>query len=213
MRGDGCAALRRARAFIPDDRQCVERRLRAPPGIGDDRNRGILHLYDAANTGTAGDLRFVIAMQLAAEYRTVLDCGAQHSRQFDVDRKDLAAVEFVGGIEPLHRLAGDLPVFRILQRDRLGVGRRQLGCRCGNLAVAGRTFGARVRDDAVGDFEFADRHLPLVCRRLQQHHASDRAAAAHVVVRRANAAAAASAHFTPHPLARQIGSRGDLVRL
>jgi hypothetical protein len=41
----------------------------------------------------------------------LLDRGIQHAGQLDVDRVDLAAVELVGGVEPLHGLAGDLPVF------------------------------------------------------------------------------------------------------
>ena len=67
-----------------------------------------------------------------------LDRGVQHAGQLDVDRVDLAAVELVGGVEPLQRLAGDLPVLRILELDALRIGRRQLGRGGGDLAVAGR---------------------------------------------------------------------------
>src|SRR6266545_7831960 len=68
-----------------------------------------------------------------------------------------------------------------------------------------------MRDNAIGDRELIDRHLPLVCRRLQQHHARYRAAAAHVVLRDADTAAAAGAHLAPDALAREVLARGDLV--
>ena len=47
--GDGRARLRCARALVPDDRQRIERRLRPPPGIGDDRDAGVLHLHHLAH--------------------------------------------------------------------------------------------------------------------------------------------------------------------
>ena len=37
----------------------------------------------------------------AAEHRAIPDRRAHHSRQLHVDRIDLAAVELVGGVEPL----------------------------------------------------------------------------------------------------------------
>ena len=76
-------------------------------------------------------------VELAAEHRAILDRGAQHAGQLDVDRVDLAAVELVGGVEPLQRLAGDLPVLRILELDGLGIGRRDLRRGRRDLAVAG----------------------------------------------------------------------------
>jgi hypothetical protein len=66
-----------------------------------------------------------------------------------------------------------------------------------------------VRDHAVSDLELADRDLPLVGGRLQQHHARGGAAATHVILRAANAAAAAGRHVAPHALAGQIALRGD----
>ena len=168
-------------------------------------------LYDALDAGAAGDLRLVVALDLAAEHRAVLDRGAQHARQLDVDREHLAAVELVGGVEPLDRLAGDLPVARVLERDALGIRRRHLGGGRRDLAVARGALGRRMGDDAVGDGELADRDLPLVGRGLQQHHARRRAAAAHIVLRGADAAAAAGAHFAPHPLAGEVLPRRDAV--
>ena len=154
--------------------------------------------------GMPAILALVEAHELAAEHRAVLDRGAQHARQLDVDRVDLAAVELVGGVEPLQRLAGDRPVLRVLELDALRIGRRQLGRRRRDLAVARLALARRMRDDALRHGELGDRHLPLVGRRLQQHDARRRAAAAHVVLRRADAAAAAGAHLAPDALAREV---------
>ena len=90
-----------------------------------------------------------------------------------------------------------------------GIRRRQLGGRGRDLAVADRALARGVRDDAVGYGELADRHIPLVGRRLQQHHARRRAAAADIVLRGADAAAAAGAHLAPGALAREVAARRD----
>ena len=66
-----------------------------------------------------------------------------------------------------------------------------------------------MRDDAVGYGEFADRDLPLVGRRLQQHHARRGAATADVVLRGADAAAAAGAHLAPGAFAGEIAGGRD----
>ncbi len=196
-------------ALVPDDRQRVERRLGVPPGVGDHRDRRVADLHDLLEARTVGDLRLIVAHQLAAEHRRILDGDVQHAGQLDVDRINLAAVELVGGIEPLHRLAGDLPVPRIFELDALRVGLRQLGRGGGDLAVAGRAVGGGMGDHAVRDREFADRHLPFVSRRLQQHHAGGRAAAADVVLRGADAAAAAGRHVAPGALAGEVASGRD----
>ena len=99
--------------------------------------------------GMLGDLGVVEALDLAAEHRAILDRRAQHAGQLDVDREDLRAVELVGGVEPLQRLAGDLPVLRVLELDRLRIGRRELGGGGRDLAVADRALRGRMRDDAV----------------------------------------------------------------
>ena len=120
--GDRCAGDLGVLAFVPDDRQRIERGLGVPPGVGDDGDRGVAdphHLLDALH---AVDLGFVEALQLAAEHRAILDRGVEHARQLDVDAVDHLAGGLVGGVEPLQRLAGDLPVLRVLQLD---VGRRR----------------------------------------------------------------------------------------
>ncbi len=186
--GDLCARLCRARAFVPDDRQRLERGLGAPPGVGDH--------------GHCAD-------ELAAEHRALLDRGIQHAGKPQVDDEFLAAIQLVDGIESMQGLAGDLPVARLLQHDRLRVGRRQLRCRDRDFTVARPALGRRMRNDAVRHREFPHRHVPFIGRGLKQHHARSSTAAAHVVLRNADAAAAASAHFAPGALGREILTRGD----
>ena len=112
MLGDGGARYLAVLALVPDDRQRVERGLRLPPGFGDDGDRRVPDLHDLADAGHVGDLGLVDALDLAAIDRAVLDRGVEHARQLDIDRIDLAAVELRRRVEPLHRLAGDLPVLR-----------------------------------------------------------------------------------------------------
>ena len=189
-------------AFVPDDRQRVERGLGVPPGVGDDGDGRVVdphHLLDALH---AHDLGFVIAFQLAAEYRAVLQRGVQHARQLDIDAVDHLAGGLVGGIEPLDALAGDFPVLRILQLD-VGIGgRRQLGGGFHHLAVGRGLARRRVGDDAVGGGAFRSRHLPLIGGGLDQHDARGGAALADIILRGADTAAAAGGEIAPGAFAR-----------
>ncbi len=63
------------------------------------------------------------------------DRGVQHAGQLHVDAVDLLAGDLVGGVEPLQRLAGDLPVLRVLAAST-SFGGVELGRRGGHLAVA-----------------------------------------------------------------------------
>jgi hypothetical protein len=116
-------------------RERFERLFGLPPGIGDDRNGGVLHPHHLLHAGHANDLALVVTLELAAKYRTVLDCRVEHAWQLQIDGKDLAAVEFVRGVEPLEGLAGDLPVLWILELDGLGIRRRELGGCGSDLAI------------------------------------------------------------------------------
>src|SRR5262249_15399188 len=136
--GDRRVRHRAVSALVPDDRQRLERRLRPPPGVGDHRDGTVADLDDLAYARPAGDLALVVALHLAAEYRALLDRGAQHAGQPHVDGVDFAAVELGSGVEPLQRLARDLPVLRVLERDALGIRRGELGGRGRDLAVARR---------------------------------------------------------------------------
>ena len=106
-----------------------------PPGIGDDDNCIVIVFHDLTEAGTVGDRGFVVALHFAAENRTVLDRRAQHARQVHVDRIDLAAVELGGRIQPIDRLAGNLPFLRISELDALQIRRLELGGGRGHFAV------------------------------------------------------------------------------
>src|SRR5262249_58990015 len=80
-------------------------------------------------------------------------------------------------------------------------------------AVADGTPRCGVGDDAISARQFADRHLPLLGRGLQQHHACGGAAAANIVLRGADTAAAAGRHLAPDALAGEVSPRRDLFRL
>ncbi|MEY9170422.1 hypothetical protein ABIF15_001654 [Bradyrhizobium elkanii] len=75
-------------AFVPDDRQRIQRGLGVPPGVGDDGNGAVADLHHLLDALHAGDLGFVKALHLAAEHRAILDRGIQHARQLDVDAVD-----------------------------------------------------------------------------------------------------------------------------
>ena len=198
-------------AFVPLDLDGVERGLGVPPGVGDDRDRGVAHLHHFLDARHLRRLGVIEAHDLGAEHRRILDRGVEHARQLHVDGVDLRAVELVGGVEPLQRLAGDLPALRVLELDVLRVRRRHLGGRGRDLAVADGPLRGGMRDDAVRHGHFADRHLPLVGRGLQQHHARGGAALAHVFLRDADAARAAGAHLAPGALAGEIARRRDAL--
>ncbi len=209
--GDQRAGLRGAGAFVPHDRQRIERALGVPPGVGHHRHRAVVDPHRALDTGARGDRGVVEADQLAAEHRARLDRRVEHAGHAHINGVELAAVELVAGVQALDRLAGHLPGLGILQDDGLGVGRRQLGRRGSHLAVAGAAPAGGVRDHAVGHTQLGHRHLPFVGRRLQQHQPRRRATAAHVVVRGADAAAAAGAHLAPCALGCEIALRRNLL--
>ena len=61
-----------------------------------------------------------------------------------------------------------------------------------------------MRDHAVAHADLADRHLPLVRRRLQQHDARGGGAAPNVVFGAADTAAASGAHLAPDAFAGEV---------
>ena len=129
---------------------------------------------------------------------------------------DLLAGDAIDGVEPLERLAGDLPVLRVLELHRLRIRHIELGGRVRHLAVGRGAVRSLMRDDAFVDGQLRDRHLPLVGCGLLEHLARNRTALTHINVRRADAAAAAGAEVAPRAFAGEAltGSRifpGDLV--
>src|SRR5882672_7910012 len=193
-------------AFVPDDRQRVERGLGGPPAVGDYGDAATANVHDFLHALHALDLGGVEALHLAAEHRAFLDRRVQHPRQLDVDAVDHLAVHLVGRVEALHGLADDLPVLRILQLHFL----RHLEARrgLGHLAVADLALRRAVRDDAVRRGAFGRRDVPLSGRRLDEHRASRGAALAHVLVRITDAAAAVGGEITPSTLALHAFARG-----
>ncbi len=189
-----------ARALVPNHRQCIDRGLGVPPGIRNDRDARIAHLHDLFDTWHARDLGGVEALDLAALHRAIADRRVQHAGQLQIGAVHLFAGELVVGVEPLDRLADELPVLRILEWH---VFRRfQLRRGFGHFAVGGLAPARVVRDDAVRHRAFGHRYFPLVRRRLHQHHSRRRAAFAHVFVRHADAAAATGGKVAPDALAR-----------
>ena len=82
-------------AFVPLDRQRVERGLGLPPGVGHDRDGVVADLHDLLHARHALDLGGVEALHLAAEHRAILDRGVEHARQLEVDAVDLLAGHLV----------------------------------------------------------------------------------------------------------------------
>src|SRR5690606_9716632 len=109
------------------------------------------------------------------------------------------------------RLAGDLPVLWVLERNVSG--RLELRGRSGDLAVGCRPASGLVRDDAVFSDTLRCRHAPLVGRSLNQHHARGCAAFAHVLLRLPDATAATGRHVTPGPLPGEVLSWCRILRL
>ncbi len=192
-------------ALVPDDRQRIERGLGLPPVLRDHRNRGIADLDHFLHAFHALDLGGIEALHLAAEHRAILDRRIQHAGQLEVRAVDHFSVHLHRGVEPLQRLAGDLPGLRILQRHVLRLLEPGSGFR--DLAVGRGAFGGLVRDDAVRRRALGGGYAPLIGRGLHQHHARRRAALAHVLVRLPDAAAAAGGEVAPRALARDALAR------
>src|SRR5439155_15586684 len=102
-------------------------------------------------------------------------------------------------------------VLGILELDTLRVRRVELGRRCGHLAVSRLAVRRAMRDDAVGHADFADRHLPLIGRGLQEHDARSGAAATHVIFGGADAAATSRSHLAPDALSRETLAGGNKI--
>ena len=159
------------RADVPLDRQRVERGLRAPPGVGDDRDRAVADLAPPSSRRAAS--RSAAASKLLTlppNTGQALIAAFSMPGSLQVHAVDLRAGDLVGGVEARQRLAGELPVLRILQRH---VGRRrQLArpprrpCRRSSCGRCGACVITPLATRAFGG-----RHLPLVGRRLHQHHA------------------------------------------
>ena len=209
--GDRSARHLRIGAFVPGHRQCLQRAVRLPPRVADDRNGGVADLEHVLDAFHALNLGGIEARELAAEHGAIPDRGAQHSGQLEVQAIDLLAGKFGQGVEPLERFAGDGPILGIFERHILG--RLDLGCGFGDLAVGRGAARRLVRDHAFRRAALGGGHLPLIGGRLNQHGASRGAGLAHVVIGLANAAAAGGEIIAPHAIAGEtLPRRGKFHR-
>src|SRR5262249_6089932 len=90
----------------------------------------------------AARLRLVVALERSAKDRTCRDRPVKHPRQPDIDAVGRLADKLLRGVEPLQRLAGNLPILRGLERHIRR--RRQLGGGARHLTVADRAAGRPV---------------------------------------------------------------------
>src|SRR5262249_45345465 len=155
-------------------------RVAPPHAAGPARPRGPAARHDLLDAAHALHLGGIEALDLAAGNRAVADRRDQHARQFEVDAVDQLAVDLVGGVEPLYRFAGDLPVFRVLELDLAG--RVELGGRLGHFAVGRGAPRANVGDDTVGGAACPGRDTPGRGSGADQHVARRRAALAYILV-------------------------------
>ena len=116
----------RVRPFVPGDVERVEPLLGRPHVIADDGDEVVEH-DDLAHAGDRLRRAVVDMPDLAAEHRAGRDGRELHARRHHVDAVDRLAVDLVGRVEPLERLADQREVLRVLQR-RIG-GRRAVGAR------------------------------------------------------------------------------------
>ena len=170
------------RAVVPFDRQRIERALRVPPRVGDDRDRGVADAHDFLDAGrfiaTAASTLFTLPPNTGQS----LIAAFSMPGSFEVHSVDLLAPVVLSTVS---RRARRLPaIFQSFGSfSGTSVGRRELRRGSGDLAVASsvRPVGLCV----ITLFAAAhsdDRHLPVVGRRLHEHHARRRAALAHVLV-------------------------------
>ena len=159
-------------AFGPSSQVIVERLqplLGRPHVIADHRHQVVEH-DDLAHAGTALAAAVVDVRDLAAEHRAGRERRELHARQHGVDAVDRLAVDLVGRVEALQRLADQLEILRILQR-RILRRRDSAAARVDQRAVAERAAACGMRDLAVRRRAACRVDLPLLRGRLHQHGA------------------------------------------
>src|SRR6266568_3801574 len=124
---------------------------------------------------------------LFRSHRALRDRRVDHAGKLRVDAIADAAGDDVGDIDTLDRLAGDLPVLRILERHFLR--RRELRGFAGDLAEARLAAARAMRDHAVGRRALGNRRVPALGGGGDQHFARAGAGFAQVVLRLADGAA------------------------
>ncbi len=143
------------------------------------------------HAGHPFSLRGIEAPDLAAEHRAARDHSVLHAGQPHVDSEHRTAVGLLRRVQPLHRLAHQPVLRRVLQRRTRR--RWHQGCRFGQRAVAQVGAGGGIDHRAVLRAQSGLVHCPLLGRGLHQHLPRRRSRAPQRIVGRANARAAEDA--------------------
>ena len=174
-----------AGAEVPFDGKQLERRLGAVPAIRDDRD-GILQVRLVAlagnrlerhhrdDAGATLDGVEIVALQRSPRHRARLDRGIDHAGDPGIDRVLRAAVDLVGNVEALLRLAQQPPRRRIFLDLRFLV-ELDLGRGLGELAIGGGAVARREHPELRLDLGAV--HSPCLRRRLLEPFARGRAGA------------------------------------
>ncbi len=176
------------RPFVPRDVEGVEALLGGPHVIADDRDE-IVENDDLPDPGHGLRPLVVHMRDLAAEHRAARERGDLHALGSRVDAVDGLAIDLVGRVEPLQRLADQLEIRRGLERRILR--RRQRGGRLHKLAISRLPAARVVKDLAVLGPAGGRIDAPLRRRGLHQHGAGGRAGDSHRLPERADGGRAA----------------------
>ena len=165
--GDTVGIQCAAGAVVPLDVDRCQRALGVPVGVGHHRN-AVADLHDVFDPWHRARLGGIETRHLAAEGGALRQRGNQHAGHLDVDAELGRPVDLGCRVQPRHRLADVAEVFR---RFQLGLfGRRQLGGRFSQLAIAG-LLPARPHHPRVLGFASRRVDLPALGRRLHKHGA------------------------------------------
>ena len=198
---DACRGDTRHRPRPPDWLQLSQRLLRSPETLGDDDD-GILDFEDAAHAAMLHRRRFVERLEHAAEHRRLRDGCVQHPGLAHVDPVNRAAVDLRMQIEPVHRLAYELPFAPRLQRHVFGLRQPlRIASECRVRSAARRLL---VAHDAAARDAFLDADSPALRGSLQQHGAGSRAGLAQSIEHAAHRTAAARLVRLPHAIVLDI---------
>ena len=202
---DGVAADLRILSAVPGDGQGIERCPGLPPGPGNNGDSILLDSHDLVNAGHPADCGCIETVELAAKCGALPDSRIEHAWQHQVRSEHLLAGELVDGVEALDGFADEFPLGRLLE---FHFERRDQLCRSrGDLAVAGRSSGRLVGDDAVGCDALLHRHVPGFRSGLDEHLAGQGAALADIVMAAPDTLASARGKAAPGAVAREALAR------
>jgi hypothetical protein len=198
---DARSGGRAVRARVPFDRQELQHLARAPPVVGDYRDR-VLELHHADEAAQAQDPLVWDGNELPAEHRALRDGGVGHAGELHVDAEHRLADHLVVDVEAVRRAAEEVPVLGVLELHLA----RRLELRGGGRDLAEADLPARrsVNDGAVLSVAVRRVDLPALRRGGDQHLARGRAGLAEVFLRSADRLAAAGRHRAPDAVAAQV---------